>query len=185
MPPYTPARQPTLYFFGVTTGKSSIMRVFPAWARHLGLQDAAVAGLDFVPHDRPERYREAVAFIKADPLSRGALITTHKLDLFRACRDLFDDLDEYAALMAETSCLSKRDGQLIAHAKDPVTSGLALDAFLPAHHWERTGAETPSSIPSGSISILNWAAFVRMRVSSCATRLICAVTTRMQPRWSA
>ena len=29
---YRPATQPTLYFIGVTTGKSSIMRVFPAWA---------------------------------------------------------------------------------------------------------------------------------------------------------
>jgi hypothetical protein len=30
-----PATQPTLYFIGVTTGKSSIMRVFPKWAKAL------------------------------------------------------------------------------------------------------------------------------------------------------
>ncbi|CCV08334.1 hypothetical protein MESS2_730230 [Mesorhizobium metallidurans STM 2683] len=33
---YEPATRPTLYFIGVTTGKSSIMKVFPAWARFLG-----------------------------------------------------------------------------------------------------------------------------------------------------
>ena len=32
-----PARRPTLYFIGVTTAKSSIMKVFPAWAAALEL----------------------------------------------------------------------------------------------------------------------------------------------------
>ena len=31
-----PATAPTLYFFGVTTTKSSIMQVFPLWAKPLG-----------------------------------------------------------------------------------------------------------------------------------------------------
>jgi hypothetical protein len=75
---YQPARTPTLYFIGVTTGQSSIMTVFPAWARHLGLSDAAIQGIDFPLHANPAAYREAVAFIKTDPLSTGALVTTHK-----------------------------------------------------------------------------------------------------------
>ena len=37
MTAYPAATQPTFYFIGVTTAQSSIMRVFPAWARHLGL----------------------------------------------------------------------------------------------------------------------------------------------------
>ena len=36
---YRAATRPTFYFIGVTTQKSSIMRVFPAWVRHLGLGD--------------------------------------------------------------------------------------------------------------------------------------------------
>ena len=47
---YQPATQPTFYFIGVTTAKSSIMRVFPAWARHLGLKDAVLKGIDFPLH---------------------------------------------------------------------------------------------------------------------------------------
>ena len=35
----TPARKPAFYFVGVTTGKSSIMRVFPRWAEYLKLGD--------------------------------------------------------------------------------------------------------------------------------------------------
>jgi len=138
---YAPATQPTFYFIGVTTGKSSIMRVFPAWAKHFGLKDAVIKGLDFPLHADPAAYREAVSFIKLDPLSLGALVTTHKIDLFRASSDLFDAIDPFAAKMHETSCLSKRDGKLICHAKDPITSKLAIDAFLPEGHFGRTGAE--------------------------------------------
>ena len=64
-------------------------------------------------------------------LSRGALVTTHKIDLLKACRDLFDEFDYYAQLTGEISCISKRDGKLCGHAKDPISSGLALEAFLP------------------------------------------------------
>ena len=31
------ATTPTMYFIGVTTGQSSIMRIFPIWAKALGL----------------------------------------------------------------------------------------------------------------------------------------------------
>lgn len=108
MSKYQPATQPTLYFIGVTTGKSSIMKVFPAWAEYLGLKDAVIKGIDFKLHDEPEAYREAVEFIRNDPLSMGALVTTHKIDLFHACRDMFDVIDPHALLMDETSCISKR-----------------------------------------------------------------------------
>ena len=138
---YEPARQPTMYFIGVTTGKSSIMKVFPRWAEYLALGDVVIRGIDCKWHDDPAVYRRAVEFIKADPLSRGALVTTHKLDLLRACCDLFDTLDESAELLEEISCISKRDGKLCGSAKDPITSGLALEAFLPTDHWRTTGGE--------------------------------------------
>lgn len=136
-----PATRPTFYFIGVTTGQSSIMSVFPAWARHLGLGEVQMTGIDFPLHAPAADYRRVVQFLKADPLSLGALVTTHKLDLYAACRDLFDDVDVYARTMGETSCLSKRAGRFACHAKDPITAGLAVDGFLPARHFERSGAE--------------------------------------------
>jgi shikimate 5-dehydrogenase len=135
------ARARRFSFIGVTTGKSAIMRVFPAWAEHLGLGDVVIAGHDLPIHAEPERYRKVVSAIKLDPLDVGGLVTTHKIDLYAACRDLFDYVDPYAELCGETSCLSKRCGLLRAHAKDPISSGRSLDEFVPAGHWAKTGGE--------------------------------------------
>jgi len=145
-----------MYFIGVTTSQSAIMRIFPAWARLLHLGDCEIRGIDFVPHDEPHRYRDAVAFIKANPLALGALVTTHKIDLLAACRDQFDRLDEYAELMGEISCISKRDGQLIGSAKDPITAGLALEHFLPRRHWESSGASVLVLGAGGSARAITW-----------------------------
>ncbi len=46
--PFEAATQRTMYFIGVTTGRSSIMKVFPAWSDHLGL-GAVMRGIDFLP----------------------------------------------------------------------------------------------------------------------------------------
>ncbi len=156
------------------------MRVFPAWASHLGLQDAVIRGMDFPLHAAPADYRAAVEFIKADPLSLGALVTTHKIDLFNACRDLFEEIDPHARAMGETSCISKRDGKLVCHAKDPISSGLALDGFLPPRHFARTGAEVFSIGAGGSTIALTWHLMRRERGDDVPARIV--VSNRSQPR---
>src|SRR5207245_10655312 len=87
-----------LSFVGVTTGQSAATRLFPAWARELGLGDVRLVGRDLPLHAARERYREVVLRIRSDPNERGGLVTTHKIDLFSACRDLFDSVDKYAEL---------------------------------------------------------------------------------------
>jgi len=156
------------------------MRVFPAWASHLGLGDAVIRGMDFPLHAEPADYRAAVEFIKADKLSMGALVTTHKIDLFDACRDLFDVIDPHAAAMGETSCISKRDGKLVCHAKDPISSGLAVDGFLPPNHFAQTGAEVFSIGAGGSTIALTWNLMRRERGSDVPSRIV--VSNRSQPR---
>lgn len=168
---YTPVERPTLHFIGVTTGQSSIMRVFPAWAELLGL-DAVIAGIDFPLHAAPDAYRDAVRFIKADPLSMGALVTTHKIDLFAACRGLFDVVDPHAALMDETSCLSKDGPRLVCHAKDPISSGLAVDGFLPERHFADTGAELFAMGAGGSTIALTWHLMRRERGRDVPSRIV-------------
>jgi shikimate dehydrogenase len=128
-------------FIGVTTAGSAIRQVFPAWASYLGLPDVVLAGYDLPLHAAPQRYREVVATIKAGPAELGGLVTTHKIDLFSACRDMFDFVDPYAELCGELSCLSKRDGLFRAHAKDPISSGRSLDEFVAEGYWAKTGAE--------------------------------------------
>ena len=138
---FRPATAPTLYFIGVTTKQSSIVPIFPKWARRLGLDDARLVGVDVPIGASPDTYRDIVGFIKNDPLSMGALITTHKIDLLAASRDLFDELDPYAHLLGEISCISKQGEHLVGHAKDAVTGRRALDAFLPNGYWKETDAE--------------------------------------------
>jgi len=180
MPPLVPATRPTLYFVGVTTGRSSILKVFPKWAAALGLDDARIVGIDLRPHAPAEAYRRVVSFIKDDPHSRGALVTTHKIDLFAACRDLFDDVDEFAGLMGELSCLSKRNGRLVASAKDPISGGLAVDAFVPKGHFARTGAEAFFMGAGGSTIAISWHLMQASRGADRPSRIV--VSNRSQPR---
>jgi shikimate 5-dehydrogenase len=129
-----PVTKPTMYFIGVTTSKSSIMQIFPKWADILEI-DAQLVGYDAPLHAPAPIYEEIVQHIKTDPLVKGALVTTHKLDLVRATNHLFDEFDRYATLTQEVSSISKRGNKLIGHAKDPITSGLALQTFVPQHYW--------------------------------------------------
>lgn len=131
-----PATQPTMYFIGVTTGSSSIMKVFPEWAEALNLENTVIKGIDIEIHADPAVYREVVDFIKNDPLSMGALVTTHKIDLYEAAADMFDYLDPFAKQFGELSSISKKDGKLCGHAKDPVTCGMAMEEFVPANYWK-------------------------------------------------
>ena len=142
--------KPTFYFIGVTTQQSSIMKVFPLWMEDLGREDVVIEGWDCKIHDKPQNYREVVAQIKYDPLSLGALVTTHKIDLLSACKDMFDYLDPYAQITNEVSSISKKAGQLEGHAKDPISSGLSLDAILYEDYFEKTGGEVLSFGAGGS-----------------------------------
>jgi shikimate 5-dehydrogenase len=153
---FQPAEKPTMYFIGVTTSKSSINQIFPLWAEYLQLGSCQLKGVDFELHDRPELYREAVEFIKGDPFSLGALVTTHKIDLCKACRDIFDALDPLSDSMEEVSSIFKRRGALHGRAVDPMSSGLALEAFLPGDHWRMTNAEAYILGAGGSAVALTW-----------------------------
>ncbi len=141
IPPYPPATKKTMYFIGVTTGESSIMEVFPYWSRLLEFGDVELKGINLALHDDPAKYREAVEFIRNDPLSLGALVTTHKIDLYNAAHDLFDVLGHDAKLMAEISSIYKHDGKLNGEARDAVTSGLAYERLLQPGHFTETGGE--------------------------------------------
>ena len=132
---------PTMEFIGVSTQDSSVMKVFPRWVEALGLGDAQLVGRDLPLRADPELYREAVEQIRQDPLSVGALVTAHKVNLLSATRDMFDELDFHAKLSDEVSSISKRDGRLIGHAKDPITAGKSMQAFLEDGYFGRTGGE--------------------------------------------
>lgn len=177
----TPARQPTMYFIGVTTGSSSIMKVFPDWARALGLENTAMKGIDIAIHERPEVYRQVVSFIKSDPLSLGALVTTHKIDLYHAARDLFDELDPYALQFGELSSISKRDGRLVGHAKDPITCGMAMEEFIPDGYWRAHPGAGVMIMGAGGSAISMCSYFMRSAGKGNDPAKI-VIANRSQPR---
>jgi shikimate 5-dehydrogenase len=126
------------------------MKVFPLWMQVLGREDVVMEGIDCLIHDTDEAYRKAVAQIKYDPLSLGALVTTHKIDLLNAARDMFEYLDPYAQITGEVSSISKLEGRLEGHAKDPITSGASLDAIIEKGYFARTGGHVLSFGAGGS-----------------------------------
>lgn len=134
-------KQPTFYFIGVTTGQSSINRLFPLWMEIFGRPEVKLEGVDCKIHDDPEVYRQIVAQIKYDPNSIGGLITTHKMDLFAAARDMFDYFNDLALITAEISSISKNEGRLEGHAFDPITAGLSLNDIIDPGYFGRTGGE--------------------------------------------
>jgi shikimate 5-dehydrogenase len=136
-----------MYFVGVSTGSSAAKRMFPAWARLLGRPEMELRGLD-LPLDAPaERYREAARLIRIQPEARGALVTSHKLNILRAAGDLFDDLTEDARLAQEISCIYKRGesptgrARLIGHAVDIESTHRALQSMVGPGYWAARRAE--------------------------------------------
>ena len=144
-----PAKVPTVYTVGSPRRGASILKVFPKWAEALGLQ-ADIKAINLLPHAPPDEYRKTAQFLKGDPLSLGAFVTTHEWEMFKACRDIFDCVDPFGEKLKEVSCISKKDGKFSAHAKDPIASGLALEAFVPSNFWKENGGEVLLLGASGS-----------------------------------
>jgi shikimate 5-dehydrogenase len=118
-----------MYFIGVTTGHSSIHRIFPHWAELAGIPDARLAGIDIPLDGAPRQYRAAVETIRRDPDALGALVTTHKVAIYEHAHDLFTEFDDDARLLGEVSCIVRRRDQIRGIAMDTVAGPLALDGL--------------------------------------------------------
>jgi shikimate dehydrogenase len=125
-------------FVGANTGSSSILTLFPVWASMLGL-DAELTGLD-IPIGAPTKvFRDAVAAMQADERCAGALVTTHKISLYEAAHDMFDEVDPFGAECGEVSSIAFRNGRILGAAKDPITAGLSLREILADNHFHSGG----------------------------------------------
>ena len=169
-----------MYFFGVTTGRSSSRRVFPAWAAIIGHPDAQLVGVDFPINAPADEYRRAVEHIRNDPLSLGALVTTHKINTLNAARDLFDELTEHADLCGEVSSIYKRGGRLIGHAVDPVTSAQSMAEFIPPGYWAQTQADVMCLGAGGSAVAIATHFITRASPEDRPHRML--VVNRSQPK---
>lgn len=143
-------------FVGVDTAHSSIQKVFPVWADHLGLPSRELRGFD-IPLEAPDHlYREVVETIRDDVDQAGALITTHKMRVYAAAADLLDETDSFARACGEVSSIFKRGSTLHGAAKDPITAGLALDAIVSPTYFADTASEVVCLGAGGAGVALSW-----------------------------
>jgi len=110
------------------------------------------------------------------------LVTTHKIDLFEATKDMFEYLDPLAQAFGELSSISKLDSQLRGHAKDPITSGLALGEFVPKDYFKNTGAEVFILGAGGSAISMGYHLMQERFKGSYPSKII--IANRSQPRLS-
>lgn len=126
-------------FIGVTTQQSSTKALWPRWTEALGI-DAGLVGVDLAPDASPAEYRAATRQLE-DPSTAGAVITTHKMNIYRHCGDLFTSADPLVEVLGEVACITKQRRELAAHTIDPASSNRALAEMLPPHYWRETAAE--------------------------------------------
>jgi shikimate dehydrogenase len=124
-----------LYFLGVDTKASAVHRVFPHWAALCGIADAELVGLD-APQGAPRaRIREMVETVARDLEAAGALVTTHKVAVFEAARDLFASIHPDAAYLGEVGCIVRRDSGLYGLAVDHESCGVPLARITGGTTW--------------------------------------------------
>ena len=122
-------------FIGVSTANSSIMKIFPSWSKTLGL-DAVINGIDIPIDASKNEYVSAITQMVNDPDCHGALVTTHKLALYKNAKSLFTEFDDFANVCGEVSCVKISKKIVSGFAKDPISAGLAIRDFLPSDFFD-------------------------------------------------
>ena len=127
-----------LGFIGVSTQHSLIQKLFPLWVDVLGLGEAKLRGFDHPLGVSLADMRLQVEQLQEDFSLAGALVTTHKVVVWDCAKDLFTELDSHAQRLHEVSCISRNsEGELVAHAKDPLTARWAINQIVSPEHWQR------------------------------------------------
>lgn len=121
----------TVWFVGVSTEGSFIHLAMPRW-RPLLTGDVSVRGRD-LPLDAPaDAYRALLHDLGRDGTAVGAVVTSHKVALYRAARDLFAGLDDLAVACGEINAVRRTSDGLFGFARDPVSVGRVVDRIWPA-----------------------------------------------------
>ena len=116
---------PPLYLFvGISTEGSSVHQAFPLWAPILA-PNGVLRGVNLPEDSEPERFRELVTNMRDNPHVMGAVVTSHKLRLYRAVSDLVE-ADAFVELTHEINSLDTRDG-IRAFARDAQSLDVVLD----------------------------------------------------------
>jgi shikimate 5-dehydrogenase len=117
---------PLVVFVGVSTGGSLAHAVFDRWAAALD-RPWRLRGLDLPIDTPPETYRRFLAAVRGNAAVVGAVVTAHKLRLYRACAAGITLGDDLVEVTREVNTLAASDGVVRGYARD----ALALSHVLP------------------------------------------------------
>ncbi|BCB91235.1 shikimate dehydrogenase family protein [Phytohabitans suffuscus] len=120
------AGAPLVVFVGVGTGGSLAHAVFDRWAAALD-RPWVLRGLDLPPDTPPATYRRLLSAVRGNAAVEGAVVTAHKLRLYRACAGDIALGDELVEVTREVNTLRAGDGLVQGYARD----ALALSHVLP------------------------------------------------------
>jgi len=125
----------TVVFLGVTTSSSLIHQAISAWRPILATQ-CEIRGIDISLDAGDATYTRFLESLAKDESAAGAVITTHKVRLFRAGRSLFAGLDPLALACGEVNAIRRTSAGLCGFARDPVSVGRVVDRIWPESEGE-------------------------------------------------
>lgn len=131
-----PPKRFSYYFIGVDTHNSAIMKIFPLWCEEFGIKNVDLVGYNIEIQGTKKKYQEVIKHLKKYENAKAVIVTSHKINFVYHAKKLFDFFDEYAQLLEEVSCISKRNKKIWGFAKDPIASRMALESFLPYNYWK-------------------------------------------------
>jgi shikimate dehydrogenase len=122
---------PDVVFVGVTTGSSLAHKAIARWQPLLPVR-CGLRGIDIPIDADDDAYLDLLAELQRDSSVLGAVVTTHKLRVFRAGRARFGRVDAVALACEEVNAI-RRDvnGALYGWARDPVSVGRVVDRIWP------------------------------------------------------
>jgi shikimate 5-dehydrogenase len=121
-------------FVGVTTGASLVHRAMPLW-RALLPSDCVVRGVDIALDAPDEAYIDLLDGLRRSDAA-GAVVTAHKLRVFRAARAQFAHLDAVSLACEEVNAIRHRGSTLRGYARDPISVGRVVDRIWPQREGE-------------------------------------------------
>jgi shikimate 5-dehydrogenase len=127
--------RPLILFVGVNTSGSVAHAVFDQWAAELG-QPWVLRSTDLLAVTPRDAFRKLVSGMCRNPAVHGALVTAHKLRLYRACAQDLDRRDWLTDITHEINAVAT-GATLAGYARDALSLGRILPALI-----RSTGAGT-------------------------------------------
>jgi shikimate dehydrogenase len=120
--------RPLILFVGVSTSGSVAHAVFDGWAAELG-RPWVLRGIDLRTDTPAETFRRLVSAMHGNPAVDGAVVTAHKLRLYRACAQELARRDWLTEITHEINALAT-GAALAGYARDALSLARVLPSLI-------------------------------------------------------